>query len=247
MNIVLIGYGRMGRTVERVAKESGHEIVTRIESAGDWDLEAAARADVAIEFSVPEAVLGNICRASELGLDIAVGTTGWFSHLDEVKSMVEDAGSGLIYAPNFSVGVHLFFSVVREAARLVNDLEDYDLYVQEMHHRHKKDRPSGTAARLADIILEEVTRKKRWSGHLDPGSIPHDLLQVDSVRAGENPGEHKVGIEGLEERIEIRHESLGRGGFARGAVMAAQWIHGRKGVYTMAELFEDRFPEVGPF
>ena len=246
MNVALVGYGRMGRAVEAVCGEEGHEVVLRLTSETNPDgegltAEALAPADVAIDFSHPDAVVENVRRAVAHGVDLVVGTTGWLERLDEVRRAVDDAGAALLHAPNFSLGVQLFFRLVREAGRLAEGLETYDLHVSETHHRHKVDHPSGTARHLAALLLEEVSRKERWEERLPAeGPVDPAVLQVSAVRAGENPGTHAVGLEGPEDRIELRHEARGRGSFARGAVAAAEWSRGRRGIFTLDDMLAER-------
>jgi 4-hydroxy-tetrahydrodipicolinate reductase len=244
MKVALVGYGRMGRAVEQAAEARGHEVVARI----DLDTNSEGRgitaetlngADVAVEFSVPEAAPANIAALAGCGADTVSGTTGWYDRLEDVRAAVEAAGSGLIYAPNFSLGMQLFFRVVRLAARLSDDLEGYDAYVLEAHHRHKKDHPSGTARRLAEILLAELSAKERWELGAPEGPIDAEALQVTAVRAGEIPGTHTVGLDGLDDRIELRHEARGRAGFARGALAAAEWIRGRSGIFTLEDMLAE--------
>ncbi len=244
MKIALIGYGRMGSTVESVAAEEGHEVVARIDEEGNRGgrgitPESLNGAEVAVEFSTPEATVPNVAACARAGIDLAVGTTGWLERLDEARDAVDAAGTGMIWAPNFSLGVNLFFRLVREAGRLVDRLEAYDVHVSEVHHRHKVDHPSGTARKLAEILLDEVQRKGRWAETPGDGPIDPSTLQVAAVRAGENPGTHLVALEGPDDRIELRHEARGREGFGRGALVAAEWIRGKRGVFTIDDLFEE--------
>lgn len=247
MKIVLIGYGRMGHAVEEIARSRGHEISARIGRAdtapgANLTAESIGGADVAIDFSAPDAALPHIRGAAALGIDVVLGTTGWSASPLQVRRIVEEGGIGLIHSPNFSVGVHLFLRLVREAGKLANRVEGYDPHISETHHRHKKDHPSGTALRAAEVLLDEVDRKRRWeevgpaSGAPDP-----EALHIAVARAGENPGMHTVALEGLDDRIEIRHEARSRMGFARGAVSAAEWIHGRKGLFTMDDWLGEHF------
>ncbi|UCC72616.1 MAG: 4-hydroxy-tetrahydrodipicolinate reductase [Gemmatimonadota bacterium] len=244
MRIALVGYGRMGRAVEQVATERGHEVVARIDLEDNPDgrgitSEGLNGAAVAVEFSVPEAAPRNLAALAACGVDAVAGTTGWYDQLDEVRAAVEAAGTGLVYAPNFSLGMQLFFRVARQAGHLCDRLDDYDAFILEAHHRHKQDHPSGTARKLAEILLAELSRKTRWE--LGPGEGPADpsVLQVTAVRAGEIPGTHTLGLEGPDDRIEIRHEAKGRTGFARGAVAAAEWIQGRSGVFTLDDMLAE--------
>lgn len=256
MKIVLMGYGRMGRAVEERARERGHRILLRTgrggEPAGPASREvgggegegpapeaALREADVAIDFSVGEAVPDNVARAAGAGLDVVVGTTGWEAREDEVRRTVEEAGTGLLRAPNFSLGAQLFYRLAETAASLVGALGSYDVHVVEIHHRHKRDHPSGTARRLADLLVGALRDKVRWAeGPTDPDET--ETLEVTSVRAGEAAGLHLVGLDGPDDRIEIRHEARGRGGFARGAVEAAEWLHGRSGWFTLDDVLADR-------
>ena len=244
MKLALVGYGRMGRAVEEVAFERGHEIVARIDPALESrrvTVDSLDDADVAVDFSVSGAVVQNIGLIAEAGVDAVVGTTGWHAGMATAVSAVEAAGTGLIHAPNFSLGVHLFLRLARSAGRLVNAVEEYDVHVWEAHHRHKVDHPSGTALQMAELLLEELDRKTRWSQAPPRGPLDGHALYVASHRAGETPGTHVLGLEGPHDRIEVRHEARGRSGFARGAVEAAEWIWGRSGVFTIEDMLRERF------
>ena len=246
MKVALVGYGRMGRAVEQVATERGHEVVARIDEDGNpagrgITAETLNGAEVALEFSVPGAAPTNLEALAACGVCTACGTTGWYDRLDEVRAAVEGSGSGMIYAPNFSLGMQLFFRLARLAARLADPVEGYDAYIREAHHRHKKDQPSGTARRLAEILLAELSSKQRWALASSEGSIDPAVLQVTAVRAGEIPGTHTVGLEGRDDRIELTHEARGRAGFARGAVAAAEWVRGRSGLFTLDDMLEEKW------
>lgn len=244
MKVALIGYGRMGRTVERLAREREHEVGLRLTAADNADgsgitARSMAEIDVAIEFTAPAAAPDNIRRCAEAGVPVVSGTTGWYDQLESVRAAVEDAGGGLLYAPNFSIGTQLFFRLARAAARLAERAGEYDAFVLEAHHRHKADHPSGTAKRLAQIVLEELTRKRRWEVGPGEGPVDPEALQVAVIRAGKIPGTHSLGLEGPDDRIELRHEARGRDGFARGAVMAAEWLCGKSGCYTLDDMLSD--------
>ncbi len=244
MKLALVGYGRMGRAVEDVALQKGHQIMARIDpvlESKEITRETLNGAEVAIEFSVPGAVTHNIGTLAKAGVDVVVGTTGWSSELRIAAAAVAASGTGLIHSPNFSLGVHVFVRLAQHAGRLANALEEYDVHVWEAHHRHKLDHPSGTAIHVADRLIEELGRKVRWA-EAPPGGAPDpQVLYVASQRAGETPGTHVVGIEGPDDRIELRHEARGRTGFARGAVAAAEWIRGRSGVFTLDDMLAERF------
>jgi 4-hydroxy-tetrahydrodipicolinate reductase len=249
VRIALVGYGRMGRAVEGVAGERGHEVTVRVDGPGE--LASALATDpplggarTAIEFTTGEAAPGVIMGLAGAGIAVVSGTTGWAGRREEVEATVrEHAGKGaaLLHAPNFSLGVQLFLRVARAAARLANRMEELDLHVLEVHHRHKADHPGGTARLLAELVLDEVARKRSWAEGAPVGPADPGVLQVDAVRVGENPGTHILGIEGPDDRLELRHEARGRGGFARGAVLAAEWLEGRTGVRSVEEWLDDRF------
>jgi 4-hydroxy-tetrahydrodipicolinate reductase len=172
---------------------------------------------------------------------VVCGTTGWYDALPRVRAAVDAAGTGLVYAPNFSLGVALFSRLVRDAARRVDALDDYDVFLHEAHHRHKADHPSGTARALADDVVRAMNRKRDWREGPSTGTADAGTLWVSVTRAGEIPGTHVFGLEGPDDRLELRHEARGRSGFARGALEAARWIHGRTGVFTLDDLLADRF------
>ena len=244
MKLALVGYGKMGRVVEMVAVEEGHDVVARIDpvlGTTNIDAETLGGAEVAIDFTVPDAVVDNVTALAAAGVDAVVGTTGWHERLDEVAAAVNDAGTGMVHAANFSLGVSLFLRLARTAARMANALSEYDVHVREAHHRHKIDRPSGTAITLADILIEELARKESWSATLPEGAPNPQVLYVASERVGETAGSHVVGLEGPDDRIELRHDARTRAGFARGAIAAAAWIRGRSGVFTLDDMLAETF------
>tara|TARA_B100000953_G_scaffold296672_1_gene290049 strand:+ start:207 stop:947 length:741 start_codon:yes stop_codon:yes gene_type:complete len=244
MKLALVGYGKMGRAVENMAMERGHEVVAKIDpTLGSHAIsaETLGGADVAIEFTAPDVAVENITALAAAGVDAVVGTTGWHEHLDEAVAAVDGAGTGMVHAANFSLGVNLFLRLARMAARMADALSEYDVHVREAHHRHKIDHPSGTAITLADILIEELARKESWSATLPDGEPHAQVLYVASERAGETAGSHVVGMEGPDDQIELRHEARTRVGFARGAVAAAEWIQGRSGVFTLDDMLAETF------
>lgn len=249
MKLLLLGYGRMGRAVEAIARERGHEITAVLDAAENPDGagitdEALAGARVAIDFTTPATVLPNVRRAAALGVNVVVGTTGWEDDRPAVEAAVREAGTGLLHAPNFSIGMLLFTRIVSEAARLMDRVDAYDVHLAEAHHRHKTDHPSGTARRLIEVLLAEVRRKERWSMELAAGAaVDPETLQVSVTRAGEIAGIHTVAFDGPDDRIILRHEAAHRTGFARGAVLAAEWLEGRSGLHTMTHLMNDLLAE----
>jgi 4-hydroxy-tetrahydrodipicolinate reductase len=245
MKLALFGYGRMGRAVESVARERGHEVTSMLDDVTNPEgrgisAESVGGATLAVDFSTAEAVLPNVRRATELGMGLVIGTTGWERDREAVEAEVLEADTALIHSPNFSVGMLFFTRLVDVAARMANGLEDYDVHLWEAHHRHKTDHPSGTARRLADTLVQRLERKQSWSLGLQEGEAhPPHTLQVSVTRAGEIPGTHEVGFEGPDDRIQLRHEARNRMGFARGAVLAAEWLEGRRGIFTMSDLMDD--------
>jgi len=234
MKIALFGYGKMGQQIEKVALERGHEIVLTIES-DNFDLvtqKDLQRADVAIEFSTPGSVLYSIQTCLNAGLPIVVGTTGWHEKIKHVKKTVKEKNGALFYASNFSLGVNLFFKVNAYLASLMNKYNNYDVSLEEIHHIHKLDKPSGTAITIADALIKKLERKTKWS-------IEHkseDTLFITDKREGEVPGTHIVKYHSGIDDIEIMHKAHNRKGFALGAVIAAEFLRDKKGVYTMDDI-----------
>ena len=234
MKIALIGYGKMGREIGAVAIEQGHTIDQIFEIDRHVDAASLAGIDVCIEFSTPQTVLQNIEVALEARKDIVVGTTGWYDQLPKIRDRVRD--SALIYSANFSLGVNLYFRMIARAAELMRNAGEYDPYIHEIHHRQKIDSPSGTALKLADILVSRIDRKKRIVTEKCDGQIDPAALHVSSTRVGTFAGTHTVGFDSEADLIEITHVARSRRGFALGAVRAAGWIHGKKGVFTMDDV-----------
>jgi 4-hydroxy-tetrahydrodipicolinate reductase len=234
MRIALIGYGRMGHEIEAVAREQGETIARTFDIGNPVDAASLADVDVCIEFSTPETVLENIRVALQAKKDIVVGTTGWYAALPEIRPLAKD--SGLLYSPNFSLGVNMLFRLTAAAAEMMNNSTTYDPYIHEWHHRQKVDSPSGTALKLAEILLAKIERKKRIETARVDGKIAPEVLHVSSTRVGAVPGTHIVGFESDADSIEIKHVAKSRRGFALGALRAAKWLKGRKGVYTMDDV-----------
>lgn len=235
MKIALVGYGKMGKTIERLAQEKGHDIVLIIDKDNPQDFtpENLQKADVAIEFSQPESALENIKKCLEAGVPIIVGTTGWLEHLDEAKAICERTGSAMIQATNFSIGVNLFFALNRYLAKMMNGQPQYDIQIEEIHHTQKLDAPSGTAITLANGILQEVGRKNKWVNH---DTDVKNELSIISKRIDPAPGTHEVTYRSEIDTIKISHEAHSREGFALGAIAAAEWIVGKRGFFTMQDV-----------
>jgi 4-hydroxy-tetrahydrodipicolinate reductase len=234
MKIALIGFGKMGREIDSVAREQGETIVRVFEIDDPVRPEALSDTDVCFDFSMPQAVMTNVRAAVEARRDIVIGTTGWDGHLPEIRGIVKE--SGLLYSMNFSLGMNIFFRIVRRAAELMRNAEEYDPYIHEIHHRQKVDSPSGTALSLARILLERIERKESILTEAPDGRIAPDMLHVASTRAGLVMGTHTIGFDSEADLIELRHVAKNRRGFALGALTAARWLRGRKGIYTMDDV-----------
>ncbi len=235
MKIALIGYGKMGHEIEKIALERGHEIVCTIDMNEDNKFETAEfkSADVAIEFTSPESAFNNYKRAFAADVAVVSGTTGWLEHLDEIKKECSENGKTFFYASNFSLGVNLFFALNKKLAKMMNQYDNYDVRMEETHHIHKLDAPSGTAITLAEGVIENIDRKDKWA--LDKAKDTADL-QITSLRDGEVPGIHTVIYDSEEDSITITHDAKSRKGFALGAVVAAEFTNGKKGFLGMQDL-----------
>jgi 4-hydroxy-tetrahydrodipicolinate reductase len=234
MKIALIGYGKMGHEIETIAREQGDTIVRAFDIDSKVTPEALADADICIEFSTPDAVIENIRTAVKARKDIVIGTTGWYDRLSEVQELVKE--SGLLYSSNFSLGVNIYFRMISRAAELMNKASEYDPFIHEIHHRQKADSPSGTALHLSKLLLAAIDRKKAILTKPPEGRIMPDALHVSSTRTGYEVGTHIVGFDSEADLIELRHVAKNRKGFALGALTAARWLRGRKGVYTMDDV-----------
>lgn len=224
--LALVGYGKMGRLVEQLAPQHDFELIVRLDGARNRGgrgitAEAFAGVDVAVEFSTPEAAPENLKRLASVGVPAVTGTTGWTNHLDEVRRSVDETGTGLVWSPNFSVGVAIFRRLVGVASELLRKEDDYGAWAWEIHHDAKKDAPSGTL-----LHLVETMRQHGFTRNIDSSSN----------RAGKHPGTHEVGFDSVADTITLRHVARNREGFAHGALKAARWILGRKGVYTFEEV-----------
>jgi len=226
MNLAIVGYGKMGRLIEQLAPEFGFAVTLKLDEFNNVDgagmtAENFRGVDVAVEFSTPHTVVENIERLAALGVNTVVGTTGWTAQLDRVRGIVETAGIGLVWSPNFSIGVNVFFRLVSEAARLLANEPAYAAWGWEIHHSAKKDAPSGTLLKL----IEEM-KKAGYTRPVDAGSN----------RAGWHPGTHEIGFDSAADTITLRHAARSREGFARGALKAAQWVAGKKGLFEFGNV-----------
>lgn len=238
MKIALIGYGKMGHEIEKIALDRGHEIVCTIDLNEEYKFDSPEfkSSDVAIEFTSPASALNNYRRAFAANVPVVSGTTGWLEHLDEVKEECEKNGKTFFYASNFSLGVNIFFALNNYLAKVMNRFAEYDVRMEEIHHIHKLDAPSGTAITLAESILANIDRKESWvlnEAHSD------NELEIKAIREGEVPGTHNIIYESEADSIRITHEAKNRKGFALGAVLAAEFVQGKKGFLGMRDMLGD--------
>jgi len=239
LKIAILGYGQMGKRIEALANESGNFIITNIFDAknpitsGDYQ--------VAIDFTKPDSAIDNVEKLTSLGKNIVLGTTGWYGNEEKIRKIVKDAGVGLVWGSNFSMGVQMYFRIVRAAARLVEKTDGYDTFAHEIHHVRKKDSPSGTAESIGKILMEELSGKSKLeTGRIDE-TIDSNKLHFSSSRGGDIFGRHTVYFDSLADTIEIQHNAKSRDGFALGSLRAAEWISGKKGFYSFDEVMDSVF------
>lgn len=234
MNIAIIGYGKMGKTIEQIATQRGHSIVLKISSANLDELttDNLKKADVAIEMTQPEAAKKNILLCLQSSIPVTSGTTGWNNDIPLAQQAAKDNDTAFLYASNYSVGVNIFFEVNKVLAKLMNKQADYNVSMEEIHHTQKKDSPSGTAITLANQILENVARKNKWSEE----EKADDTLHINALREEGVPGTHSITYSSNIDDIEIKHTAHNRNGFALGAVLAAEYIVDKKGVFSMQDV-----------
>ena len=232
MRIALIGYGKMGQAIEALALDRGHTISHRITDLNPQELDTVtpANTDVAIEFTHPDAAYTNVMHCLKAGLPVVSGTTGWMNQKSEAESYCREKGGAFFWASNYSIGVNLFLKASNYLARLMDAAPQYDVEMEEIHHIHKKDAPSGTAITLAEGIIKELSRKNSWVNELKPDP---ETLPIISVREDEVPGTHTIRWESDNDLLELRHVAHNRQGFAAGALQVAEWLPGRVGVLSM--------------
>ena len=242
MKIILLGYGKMGHEVEKIALQRGHEILAKIDNENDWNsfrnsgvLEFwnSGEPIVAIEFSTPATAFDNIKRCFDMNIPVVCGTTAWYQHFDEIKERCEKDKQALFYAPNFSIGMNIMFMLNQQLAK-ITEKYDYKLSLTETHHIHKLDKPSGTAVKLANDIVDNNKNYDSWK--LSEECTMHNVLPIEAIREGEYFGIHEVKAESSCDIISLRHEAFSREGFATGAVIAAEFLIGKKGLFTMNDL-----------
>ena len=236
MKIALIGYGKMGKEIESVALGRGHEIVLKINSQNSKiNSEELKQTDVAIEFSKPDFVIENILQCFSAGVPVVIGTTGWYDQYEKIKKICWDKNQCMLAATNFSIGVNIFFELNKRLAEMMDDHWEYNVTIDETHHTQKLDAPSGTAITIAEGIIEKLERKAKWVNEKDNDD---EHLNIFSHRIDNIPGTHEVKYTSPIDDIEIKHTAHNRKGFALGAVVAAEWIAGKKGVYSMKDVLK---------
>lgn len=235
MKIALIGYGKMGMAIEEIAIVKGHEIVLKIniDNLDDFTTEAIQKADVAIEFTGPHSAYENLVKCIEAGVPVICGSTGWLEKLPEIEALVQSKNGAFLYASNYSIGVNLFFELNTYLAKLMSHHTEYDVLLEEIHHTQKKDAPSGTAITLAEQVLQQIVKKKKW---VNETASSEDELSIISERIDPAPGTHKIKYTSAIDDIEIIHTAHNRKGFAGGAVLAAEFVAGKKGIFTMKQV-----------
>ncbi len=245
MNIAIIGYGKMGKEIENIALSKGINITSTIDPNNprakykEIDEESLKDIDVAIDFTHPSTAIKNIRKVSALGVNMVVGTTGWYDDMDKAKKTVEDAGTGLIWSGNFSIGVNILFRIIKDSAKIINKFKDYDVFVHEFHHKEKADSPSGTAIMIGNILLGNIDRKKKIVTEELKRKILPEELHISSTRGGYVPGIHTISFDGPADTIELKHTARGRQGFALGAVTAAEWVNKKKGFFNIDDLMKN--------
>lgn len=237
MKIALIGYGRMGHEIEKIAIERGHEIVSIIDkdNQADFDSPQFKSADVAIEFSIPSSALDNYKKCFAAGVPVVAGTTGWLDNIEDVKSMCKNGDNTFFYASNYSIGVNIFFILNKYLAKIMNNYPNYNVKMEETHHIHKLDAPSGTAITLAEGLIENIDSKKSWN--LENERNNEDIA-IHCIREGEVPGIHEIVYESEVDTLSIKHDAKSRKGFALGAVIAAEFVKDKKGFLGMNDMLK---------
>jgi 4-hydroxy-tetrahydrodipicolinate reductase len=239
MKIALLGYGKMGEEIHRLAMKRGHEIVAIYNNLEDWEGDAARlpEAEMAFEFSTPDSVVENVYHCFDHNIPVIVGTTGWLDELEEIARQCRERNQALLFSPNFSIGVNLFFEINRNLARLMSQWEEYEISIEETHHIHKLDSPSGTAIVLANDIIRNSERKEKWVKELTENP---EELGIKSFRTENVTGTHVVRYESEMDTIEIIHNAKSRRGFALGAILCAEWLLGKKGFFEMKDFLAEK-------
>lgn len=244
IKIAILGYGKMGKEIESIALNHNLIISDVFDINKPININHQYDFDVAIDFTQPDAVLNNVKILADMNKNIVVGTTGWENNFETISNIVKQKNIGLIFGSNFSIGMQLFMRITESAANMINNIDDYDIFLHEIHHNMKKDSPSGTALTLAKIILSKVKNKTQILGSTTNGLINTNQLHVTSTRGGKIAGTHTVYIDSEADTIELTHRAKNRTGFASGAVAAAKWIADKKGIFDFSIVFEDIIKKV---
>ena len=235
----------MGKEIEKVAIEKGVKVISIIDPLNEKathreiNKNSLKGVDVAIDFTLPKFALENARKISNLGVNIVLGTTGWYERKAELEEIIKENGTGLIWSGNFSIGVNVFFKIIESASKIINSIEEYDIAISDVHHNQKLDSPSGTALMIGNIVLENIKRKKEIIHGSPEGRIKEDQLQISSQSIGFVPGIHTVTIDSFADTIKLEHSARNRTGFASGAVMAAEFIKGKKGFFNIDSLMDE--------
>lgn len=240
MKIALLGYGKMGKEIEKICNQRNYDIVARIDNENDWNLysKEISSADVAIEFSTPDTVLNNINKCFALNLPIVVGTTGWYEQKEKLTAICQQNNQAFIFGSNFSVGVNLFFHLNESFAKIMNHYPAYRASMEEIHHTQKLDAPSGTAISLAEILINDIDLLQTWQ---NKKSDNESILGITSKRIDPTPGTHSITYTSDIDEIELKHTAKSRAGFAQGAVFAAEWIKGKKGFFEFKDILFNKY------
>lgn len=247
MNVLIVGYGSMGKEVEKILLAREHQVVSRVDKTtgvgdtGGVTRDLLDRSDAVIEFSLADAVFDHVTLYAEAKTPAVIGTTGWEDQREEIQTIVQEHKSALLYGANFSIGAQLFIRIVKAAALMVNHIPDYDIMMYELHHSNKKDSPSGTARKIGEEILTAVDRKKRITTERLDRKVEPEELHIGSVRGGSINGIHSVLLDSPADTIEMTHSARNRSGFALGAVMAAEWLKNKTGFFTVDDFLEEIF------
>jgi 4-hydroxy-tetrahydrodipicolinate reductase len=244
VNIGIIGYGKMGQLIEKIAIDKGHNVNAIIDpvhkdAQKEINEENLKNIDVCIDFTHPKCAIDNIKKLATLKKNMVIGTTGWYDKMDEVKQIVKESGVGFIWSGNYSIGVNAFFEIIKHASKIMNNLKDYDIMATEVHHNGKADSPSGTAEMIGKILIDNITRKEKLVKDRLNRKIDSNELHLASIRGGSVPGTHTIYFDSLQDTIELKHTARNREGFAKGAVLACEFINKKKGFYSINDLMKD--------
>jgi len=239
MKIAIIGYGKMGKEIEKQAISLGIEVSKKIDMDDNIDELEFDSDEIAIEFTSPDSCIGNVEKLAKKGVSVVIGSTGWYDKKDEVEKLAKDNNVAILYASNFSIGVHMFWKILEQASKIVNKVPDYDIFAHEFHHKMKKDSPSGTAITTGEVLLKNIDRKNKLVTESLQRQVAEDEIHFSSTRGGSVFGIHNVYFDSEVDEIEISHKAKGRAGFAKGAVLCASWLEGKKGFFSIEDYIKE--------